>query len=101
MPGPMGRRNKGPVEKAKDAKGTLKRLLKYFSQYKVAIFVIIAFSLLSTVFSILGPKILGKATTELFTGIIAKFIGTGTVDFGYIGKILFYSVFLFLMYGSK
>ena len=86
----MGRANKGPVEKAKDAKGTLKRLLKYFNEHKVAIIVILVFAILSTVFGILGPKILGKATTELFTGIIAKFTGTGEVDFSYIGKIDLY-----------
>jgi len=86
--GPMGRGNKGPVEKAKDAKGTLKRLVKYFKEYKVAIFVILIFAMLSTVFSIVGPKILGKATTELFSGIIAKFTGKGSVNFEYIGKIL-------------
>lgn len=86
--GHMGRGNKGPIEKAKDAKGTLKRLIKYFKEYKVAIIVILVFAMLSTIFSIVGPKILGKATTELFSGIIAKFMGTGSVDFPYIGKIL-------------
>ena len=88
MPGPMGGRNKGPVVKAKDAKGTLKRLVKYFKSHKIAIIVILIFALLSTVFSILGPKILGKATTELFNGIVAKFMGTGSVNFEYIGKVL-------------
>jgi len=88
MPGPMGGRNKGPVQKAKDTKGTLKRLLRYFKEHKIPIIVILVFALLSTVFSILGPKILGKATTELFSGIVARFMGTGTVNFEYIGKIL-------------
>lgn len=86
--GPMGKGNNRPVEKPKDAKGTLKRLVKYFKEYKVAIFVIIFFAILSTIFSIIGPKILGKATTELFNGIIAKLMGTGSVNFSYIGKIL-------------
>jgi len=86
--GHMGRGNKGPIEKAKDAKGTLKRLIKYFKEHRLAIIIILVFSMLSTVFSIIGPKVLGKATTELFTGIIAKFTGEGTVDFEYIGKIL-------------
>lgn len=85
---PMGKSNRGPVEKAKDARGTLKRLLKYFKEHKIAIIVILVFAILSTLFSILGPKILGKATTELFSGIIAKFTGAGLVNFGYIGKIL-------------
>ena len=71
--GHMGRGNKGPIEKAKDAKGTLKRLIKYFKEHRLAIIIILVFSMLSTVFSIIGPKVLGKATTELFTGIIAKF----------------------------
>ena len=87
MPGPM-RGNKGPTQKAKDAKGTLKRLLKYFNDHKVAIVVILIFAILSTIFSIVGPKILGKATTALYTGMIERFKGTGGVDFGYIGKIL-------------
>ena len=86
--GPMGRGNKGPVEKAKDAKGTLKRLIKYFKEYKIALVIIIVFAMLSTVFSIVGPKVLGKATTELFSGIIAKFTKAGSVNFAYIGKIL-------------
>ena len=97
MAGPMGRKQKGPIEKVKDAKGTLKRLLKYFNSHKLAISIILLFALLSTVFSILGPKILGKATTELFSGIIAKFTGTGTINFGYIGKILFIMGLLYLV----
>ena len=87
MPGPM-RGNKGPTQKAKDAKGTLKRLLKYFNDHKIAIVVILIFAILSTIFSIVGPKILGKATTALYTGMIERFKGTGGVDFGHIGKIL-------------
>ncbi len=86
--GPMGRGNKAPIEKAKDAKGTLKRLIKYFKEYKIAILVILIFAILSTIFSIVGPKVLGKATTELFSGILAKFTGEGCVNFAYIGKIL-------------
>jgi len=95
--GPMGRGNKAPIEKAKDTKGTLKRLIKYFKEYKLPILVILIFAVLSTVFSIVGPKVLGKATTELFSGIIAKFTGTGSVDFEYIGKILFILGSLYLI----
>lgn len=87
MPGPM-KKNKGPVEKAKDVKGTLKRLVKYFGEHKVAIIVILVFAILSTIFSIVGPKILGKATTALYTGMIARFKAAGGIDFAYIGKIL-------------
>lgn len=90
MPGPRGPmgKNKGPVEKAKDVKGTLKRLVKYFGEHKVAIIVILVFAILSTIFSIVGPKILGKATTALYTGMIARFKAAGGIDFAYIGKIL-------------
>ncbi len=91
MPGPgrhMGGHSKAPIQKAKDTKGTLKRLLRYFKEHRLTITVIIVFAILSTIFSIVGPKILGKATTELFSGMIEKFKGTGSVNFEYIGKIL-------------
>lgn len=91
MAGPgrvMGRGNKAPIQKAKDAKGTLKRLAQYFKDYKISILVILFFALLSTIFSIVGPKVMGKATTELFTGIILKFTGEGSINFKYIGNIL-------------
>jgi len=90
-PGPGMRRgsmNKGKDEKPKDVKKALRRLITYFKNYKAVITTIIIFAILSTIFSIVGPKILGKATTELFTGLINKFMGKGEVNYKYIGEIL-------------
>lgn len=86
--GPMGGGPGRPVEKAKDFKGTLKKLLNYLSVYKMGIVVVIFFAILSTIFNVIGPKILSKATTELFTGLVAKIQGTGNIRFDVIGKIL-------------
>ncbi len=82
--GPMGRPPKmGMVaEKAKDFKGTLKKLLKYLGRYKIAIVIVLVFAMLSTVFSIVGPKILGEATTILFEGIMNMISENGLgIDF--------------------
>lgn len=81
----------GPMkstEKAKDFGGTMKQLIHYISVYKIGIFFVAVFAIGSTVFSILGPKILGKATTEIFNGLISKISGGDGIDFGKIGKIL-------------
>lgn len=86
--GPMGRGHGRPVEKAKDFKGTLRKLLKYLSMYKVGIGVVIFFAVLSTVFNVIGPKVLSLATTELFNGLVAKIQGTGSIQFDRIAKIL-------------
>ena len=86
--GPMGGGPGRPVEKVKDFKGTLKKLLDYLSVYKMGIAVVIFFAILSTIFNVIGPKILSKATTELFTGLVAKIQGTGNIRFDVIGKIL-------------
>lgn len=86
--GPMGRGHGRPVEKAKDFKGTLRKLLKYLSVYKVGIGVVIFFAVLSTVFNVIGPKVLSLATTELFNGLMAKIQGTGSIQFDRIAKIL-------------
>lgn len=86
--GPMGRGHGRPVEKAKDFKGTLRKLLKYLSVYKVGIGVVIFFAVLSTVFNVIGPKVLSFATTELFNGLVAKIQGTGSIQFDRIAKIL-------------
>ncbi|MDR3316187.1 MAG: ABC transporter ATP-binding protein, partial [Coriobacteriales bacterium] len=84
-PDPMG----GPAEKPKDFKGTLKKLLKYIGRHRFAIVVVIIFAIISTVFSIVGPKIMGNATTELFEGIMGQIAGTSDgVDFNAIGTIL-------------
>ena len=84
--GPPGRGV--PGEKAKDFKGTIKALLKYMGRYKIAVAAIMVFAAVSTVFNVIGPKILGEATTELFNGLIAKLTGAGSIDFGKIGSIL-------------
>lgn len=78
----------GAGEKAKDFKGTMKKLLKYIGRYKIAIAFVMIFAVGSTVFNIVGPKILGKATTEIFTGLVGKVSGGKGIDFGKIGVIL-------------
>ncbi|MGN0404848.1 MAG: ABC transporter ATP-binding protein [Bariatricus sp.] len=81
----------GPMkstEKAKDFGGTMKKLINYMSVYKIGIFFVAVFAIGSTVFSILGPKVLGKATTEIFNGLVSKISGGDGIDFGKIGKIL-------------
>ena len=75
-------------EKAKDFKGSIMNLIKYMSRYKVRLGLVLLCAIMGTVFSIVGPKILGKATTELFNGLVAKVQGTGGIDFGKIGQIL-------------
>ena len=75
-------------EKAKDFKGSIMNLIKYMSRYKVRLGLVLLCAIMGTVFSIVGPKILGKATTELFNGLVAKAQGTGGIDFGKIGQIL-------------
>lgn len=89
MPPPMGRGPKGPIEKAKDFKGTTKKLIKnYLSKYKISLIIVLVFAVGSTIFSIIGPKILGNATTEIFNGLVNKLSGNGGIDFGKVGKIL-------------
>lgn len=86
--GPMGGMMRGG-EKARDFKGTMSKLLQYLAVYKVSIIIVLIFAAVSTVFSIVGPKILGKATTKLFEGVMAQISGTGTgIDFVYIGNII-------------
>ncbi len=85
---PMRRGGRRPVEKPKDFKGTIKKLLAYMGNYKIAVFVVMLFAVGSTIFGVIGPKILGNATTELFNGLIAKITGSGSIDFGRIGSIL-------------
>ncbi|MBE6147516.1 MAG: ABC transporter ATP-binding protein [Firmicutes bacterium] len=78
-----------PVEKAKDFKGTMKKLLAYISIYKISIFFVVIFSIGSAIFSIIGPKILGKATTEIYNGLIGKVLGTSAgINFEKISGIL-------------
>lgn len=87
--GPMGHGGPGMAgEKAKDFKGTMKKLMGYLSEFKAAIFFVMVFAVGSTVFNIVGPKILGKATTELFNGLVSKVSGGAGIDFDKIGRIL-------------
>lgn len=93
--GPM--RGGMPGEKAKDFKGTMVRLLKYAASYRTALAVVIIFAVGSTVFSIIGPKILSQATTEIFNGLVSKISGTGGIDFTKIGRILLAVLGLYLI----
>ncbi len=97
-PGPMGgppHGGRGPVEKAKDIKGTTKKLAGLLSKYKIAVIIVIIFAIGSTIFSIVGPKILGNATTEIYTGLMNKINGTGGIDFEKIGKIILFALGLY------
>ena len=92
MKGHIGGRGPGggmaPGEKAKDFKGTFKKLLVYMGRYKIALVAVLVFAIGGTTFSIIGPKVLSRATTELFNGLVAKVSGTGGIDFDKIGRIL-------------
>ena len=89
MPGPMGPRPGHTTEKAKDFKGTTKKLINnYLSKYKIGLIIVFVFAVGSTIFSIIGPKILGNATTEIFNGLVNKISGNGGIDFGKVGTIL-------------
>lgn len=98
-----GRRHRGPgaaaapAEKAKDFKGTFKKLVNYLSRYHLAIIIVILFTIGSTLFNIVGPKILGKATTEVFNGLISKIQGGAGIDFDKIAKILLTLLCLYLI----
>ena len=100
--GPMGRGH-GPMammqgEKARDFKGTMNSLLDYLGAYKIAIAIVMLIAIASTIFSIAGPKILGKATTKLFEGVMDQIAGTGTgIDFDYIGRIILITLALYLV----
>ncbi len=95
--GPMGGRGMTPGEKPKDLKGAIGKLASYIRHFKFAIVIVAVFAACSTVFSVIGPKILGKATTALSEGLMAKIRGTGGIDFTYIGKILLFVLGLYLL----
>lgn len=96
--GPMGGgRTMAPAEKAKDFKGTIRKLLKYMGRYKVGMLFVVIFAIGGTVFNIVGPKILGKATTEIFNGLVGKVSGGSGIDFGRIGEILLFLLGLYLV----
>ena len=92
-----GRHGPGAVEKPKDLTGTLRRLLNALGKYRTAFFAVLVFAALSTIFNIAGPKILAKATTALATGWYAMITGTGSIDFGYIGRILLILLGMYLL----
>ena len=93
--GPMGR-GMQPGEKPKDLKSSLGKLLSYIGNFKAAIIVVMIFAAASTVFNVIGPKTLGKATTALSEGLMAKIQGTGSIDFTYIGQILLFVLGLYV-----
>jgi ATP-binding cassette, subfamily B, multidrug efflux pump len=98
--GPMG--HGGPMalmkgEKPRDFKGTMKKLVGYLGAYRLPILLVMLVAIASTVFSIIGPKVLGRATTELFNGVLAQIAGTGTINFGAIERILLTVLFLYLI----
>lgn len=86
-----------PVEKAKDFKGSIGKLARYMSEYKLALVFVVIFAITSTVFNIIGPKLMGNATTEIFNGIIAKVNGTGDVNFDTLGAILLLLIGFYLI----
>lgn len=86
-----------PVQKARDFKGTLRKLTSYLAPYRAKIILVFALAIGSTAFAIVGPKILGDATTELFDGILAKIAGTGDVPFAVIGRILLTALGLYAL----
>jgi len=95
--GPMGAAMGGPAEKPRDFRGTMAKLVQYLGAYKTAIVVVLLFAAGSTVFSIVGPKILGRATTKLFEGVMAQIAGTGSIDFTAIGRIILTVLGLYLL----
>ncbi len=93
----MPRPGRMTTQKAKDFKGTMRSLLAELGRYKFRLIAVIVFAVLSTIFNIAGPKVLAKATTALATGWVAKLRGTGSIDFGYIGKILLILLAMYLI----
>ncbi|MDT2614283.1 ABC transporter ATP-binding protein [Enterococcus dongliensis] len=95
--GGHGHMGAAPVEKAKDFKGTIKKLISYLGAYKIAVFLVMIFAIASTIFNIWGPKILSKAITELFTGLTKKYEGTGDINFEKIGGVLLFMLGLYVL----
>lgn len=94
---PRGMRGNAAGEKAKDFKGTIKKLIRYMSAFKVHMIFVAVFAVCGTIFNIAGPKILGKATTEIFNGLVSKVSGGSGMDFGKIGRILLITLGLYLI----
>ncbi len=98
--GPMGGDGHGPMmpgEKAKDFKGTLRKMLAFMGRFKVLLVVVFAFAIGSTIFNIVGPKVLSEATTELFNGIVAKIDGSGGIDYDRVAQILVFTLGLYVL----
>ena len=103
--GMPARRHRGPMrpgpgfvgEKQKDFKGSSKKLIKYLGKYWIAIVIVMIFAAASTVFSVAGPKVMGKATTALAEGLMDKISGTGGIDFDYIAKVLLFTLGLYII----
>ena len=95
MPRMHGRNAAG--EKAKDFKGTIKKLIRYMSAFKFHMLFVAVFAICGTIFNIAGPKILGKATTEIFNGLVSKVSGGSGIDFGKVGQILLLTLGLYLI----
>ena len=93
--GPMGMMRKG--EKPRDFKGTMKKLIRYLSPYRLPLVAVFLFAVAATICSIVGPKILGKATTKLFEGVMAQIAGNGSIDFVYIGNIILLTTGLYVV----
>ena len=95
--GPMGSGHGFVGEKPKDFKGSSKKLIKYLGKYWIAIVIVMIFAAASTVFSVAGPKVMGKATTALAEGLMDKISGTGGIDFDYIAKVLLFTLGLYII----
>ena len=93
--GPMAGMMKG--DKAHDFQGTMRKLIAYLGQYKIAVVIVFIFAIASTAANIAGPKLLGNATTKLFEGVMAQLGGTGSIDFDYIGRITLLTLGLYLV----
>lgn len=87
----------GGDDKARNFKATMTKLAQYLSAYRARVFIVAIFAIASTVFNIVGPKVLGNATTKLFEGVMAEIAGTGSIDFEYIGRVLLIMLILYLV----
>lgn len=94
---PHGARGMNTGEKAKDFKGTIRKLIRYMGSYKIALFFVMLFAVGGTIFNIVGPKILGKATTEIFNGLVSRVSGGNGIDFGKVAGILVSLLGLYLV----
>ncbi|MCA9918342.1 MAG: ABC transporter ATP-binding protein, partial [Anaerolineales bacterium] len=93
--GPMAAMRKGDT--ARNFKATMRKLGSYLAAYKYKLIIVTIFAVASTVFNIVGPKVLGNATTKLFEGVMAEIAGTGSIDFDYIGRILLIMLILYVV----